>query len=116
MVKNYYLILSVTPQATPEEIKSAYRRRALELHPDVSSSGSDAFLELQQAYAVLSDPSRRAAYDAQAEQVRARVRERAPRERPTRVGRWPSGESFSAVESAGGFGDASLPRSFETFH
>ncbi len=69
MEKDYYLILRLTPEATADEIRSAYRRRALELHPDLSGFSSDPFLELQEAYAVLSDPCRRAAYDIRAEEI-----------------------------------------------
>jgi molecular chaperone DnaJ len=56
MKKDYYLILRLTPEATAEEIRSAYRRLAIELHPDLSGFGSDPFLELQEAYSVLIDP------------------------------------------------------------
>ena len=56
----------------PEEIRSAYRRLAIELHPDLSGFGSDQFLELQEAYSVLSDPMRRAVYDREAEEIPVR--------------------------------------------
>src|SRR5260370_29073131 len=69
MKKDYYLILRLTPEATAEEIRSAYRRLAIELHPDLSGFGSDQFLELQEAYSVLSDPMRRAVYDREAEEI-----------------------------------------------
>lgn len=65
MLKDYYLILGVSSTATLEEIKSAFRRRALELHPDRSGMESDPFLEIQEAYGVLSDPERRRRYDEQ---------------------------------------------------
>ena len=69
MKKDYYLILRLTPEAVAEEIRSAYRRLAIELHPDLSGIGSDQFLELQEAYSVLSDPKRRAVYDREAEEI-----------------------------------------------
>ncbi len=69
MKKDYYLILRLTPEATEREIRSAYRRLAIELHPDTSGFGSDPFLELQEAYSVLSDPVRRAVYDRQAGEI-----------------------------------------------
>src|ERR1700741_4906009 len=72
MKKDYYLILRLTPEATAEEIRSAYRRLAIELSPDLSGFGSDPFLELQEAYSVLSDPMRRAIYDREAEEFPAR--------------------------------------------
>jgi DnaJ-domain-containing protein 1 len=61
-----YGILGLTPRATANEIKSAYRRLARKYHPDVSAS-SDAntrFVQINRAYQVLSDPRRRAAYDS----------------------------------------------------
>jgi DnaJ-class molecular chaperone len=69
MKKDYYFILRVTPEATANEIRSAYRRLAIELHPDVSGFASDQFLELHEAYSVLSDPVQRAAYDRKAQEI-----------------------------------------------
>jgi curved DNA-binding protein len=63
--KDYYEILGVDRKATPEQIKKAYRKLARKFHPDVSSS-SDAeqrFKDVGEAYAVLKDPEKRAAYD-----------------------------------------------------
>lgn len=65
MLKDYYLILGVRANATLEEVKSAFRRRAMEVHPDHSGRGSGPFLEIQEAYDVLSDPERRRTYDRQ---------------------------------------------------
>jgi molecular chaperone DnaJ len=114
MKKDYYLVLHLTPEATTEEIRSAYRRRALELHPDQSGFGSDPFLELQEAYAVLSDPARRAHYDRKAETIP--VHHAYPsRDRTTRAGRGYSAEPLTAVQPASGFEDVALSRSFETF-
>lgn len=63
MARDYYVILGVAVDATPEQIKQAYRRKALELHPDHYGPDVEPFLEVQEAYAVLSDPRRRDAYD-----------------------------------------------------
>ena len=63
--KGYYAILEVSITATADEIKVAYRRRAMELHPD-RNNDKDATAQFQLlglAYAVLSDPAKRAAYD-----------------------------------------------------
>jgi DnaJ-class molecular chaperone len=62
-MKNYYLILEVSSDATQEEIRAAYRRLAKELHPDYYEGNNQPFLALQEAYAALSDPARRRTYD-----------------------------------------------------
>ncbi|MHB8765578.1 MAG: DnaJ domain-containing protein, partial [Deferrisomatales bacterium] len=67
MKKDYYQILGVDPGADADEVRRAYRRKALELHPDRnggSREAEEAFKELTEAYAVLGDASRRPAYDA----------------------------------------------------
>ena len=63
MSKNYYAILGVTPTATFEEIRSAYRQRAKRYHPDHFGRGSAPFLGIQEAYDVLGDPLNRSSYD-----------------------------------------------------
>ena len=63
--QDYYAILGVPRSATQDEIKRAYRKLARKHHPDVSKD-ADAearFKELGEAYAVLKDPEKRAAYD-----------------------------------------------------
>eukprot|EP00434_Breviolum_minutum_P038019 symbB.v1.2.033713.t4/scaffold4175.1/size43496/3 len=58
----FYDLLGVKPEASPEEIRRAYRRLALKLHPD-RGGDSRAFQELSNAYEVLSNSERRAVYD-----------------------------------------------------
>ena len=63
--KDYYEILGVTRGADAEEVKRAYRKLARKYHPDVSKekNAENKFKELQEAYEVLRDPDKRAAYD-----------------------------------------------------
>ena len=63
--KDYYDIMGVNRDATQDEIKRAYRRLARKYHPDVSeeSDTEEQFKEVGEAYEVLKDPEKRAAYD-----------------------------------------------------
>jgi curved DNA-binding protein len=63
--KDYYEILGVARGATQDEVKHAYRKLARKYHPDVSKDpdAEARFKELGEAYAVLKDPEKRAAYD-----------------------------------------------------
>jgi DnaJ domain len=59
-----YARLGVDPAASPEAISAAFRRKARILHPDVPGTGdTEAFIRVKQAYDVLNDAGRRAAYD-----------------------------------------------------
>ncbi|MCG3769877.1 MAG: Chaperone protein DnaJ 2 [Nitrosomonadaceae bacterium] len=66
-IKGYYTLLGVSPDAPSSTIKSAYRKRALELHPDKNPGKNTTapFQALQQAYDVLSDQKQREQYDAE---------------------------------------------------
>ena len=63
MAKNYYIILGVSPGASQNEIKRAYRDKVKNLHPDHYGGKREPFLDVQEAYAVLNDPARRKKYD-----------------------------------------------------
>jgi curved DNA-binding protein len=63
--KDYYEVLGVTRGAEADEVKRAYRKLARKYHPDVSKekNAENKFKEVQEAYEVLRDPEKRAAYD-----------------------------------------------------
>lgn len=62
-MQDYYALLGVSPSASEEEIKRAYRRIAVELHPDRNPSAEERFKAITAAYQVLSTPRTRRAYD-----------------------------------------------------
>jgi molecular chaperone DnaJ len=65
-MRDYYDVLGVTRTATADEIKKAYRKKAMEYHPDRNPGDAEAearFKEAAEAYEVLSSPDKRARYD-----------------------------------------------------
>lgn len=67
MPKDYYKILGVTKGATADAIKKAYRKLAMQYHPDRNQGkeewANEKFKEINEAYAVLGDPEKRKQYD-----------------------------------------------------
>ena len=63
--KNYYDILGVARNATEDDIKKAYKKHAIKLHPDKNRApqAADAFKKVSAAYACLTDATKRRIYD-----------------------------------------------------
>ena len=64
-MKDYYAILGIASDATSEAVRTAYRKKALQFHPDRNSApeATDRFRDIQEAYETLSDAGRRHVYD-----------------------------------------------------
>jgi len=90
--RDYYEVLGVAPDASDEEVRRAFRKRAMEYHPDRNKSedATDRFKEVTEAYQILSDPQRRAQYD---------------RFGHAGVGDGDPGRGFGAGDPSAGFGD-----------
>ena len=104
--KDYYNTLGVERDGSPEDIKRAYRRMARKYHPDVSTEpeAEERFKEVQEAYAVLKDPDKRAAYDRfganwKAGQEFGPPPEWKPGADPSRGGSWSAGGFSEFFES-----------------
>ncbi|HBU68890.1 MAG TPA: molecular chaperone DnaJ [Elusimicrobia bacterium] len=66
MKRDYYEILGISKNASPDEVKAAYRQLALKYHPDKNSGNKEAeekFKEINEAYEMIGDPTKRAQYD-----------------------------------------------------
>ncbi|MCL1838347.1 MAG: molecular chaperone DnaJ [Propionibacteriaceae bacterium] len=85
MATDYYKVLGVPRDASPEQIKKAYRKLAMQYHPDVAdeADSADKFKQIGEAYEVLQDPNKRDIYDR---------------------GGDPLGGGFSGMGGFGGFG------------
>ncbi len=103
--KDYYEILGVTRSAEADEVKRAYRKLARKFHPDVSKekNAEDRFKEVQEAYEVLRDPEKRAAYDQLGRDYRTGQQFRPPPDWSQRFGH--SGTGSQRFSDLNGFSD-----------
>jgi curved DNA-binding protein len=107
MFIDYYKILGVDKNATPKEIKIAYRKLARKLHPDLNPNDKDAkrkFQEINEANEVLSDPEKRKKYDQYGEDWKhaEEYKNAQQYQEQTSSSR---GQSYRTVQDAGEFSD-----------
>ena len=107
MAKSYFAILGISPKATADEIRSAYRRLAKEFHPDHYEGGNERFREIQEAYAVLGNRRRRRNYEQRIRKV--------PLKTPLRRTPYPEPEPLIPEEDPIDPGKISPVRSFHSF-
>jgi DnaJ domain len=92
---NYYSLLGLHPSATPIEIRRVYRNLSKEYHPDTTqlppAVAHIKFQELNQAYAILSNPTRRLLHDREIGYSRVRVMQAPP---PRVNGAWESKSAY----------------------
>jgi curved DNA-binding protein len=102
--KDYYEVLGVTRGAGADEVKRAYRKLARKYHPDVSKerNAESKFKDVQEAYEVLRDPDKRAAYDQLGRDYRPGQQFRPPPDWAQRFGHSGGSQRFSDLN---GFSD-----------
>jgi molecular chaperone DnaJ len=107
MAKSYFAILGISPDATVDEIRSAYRRLAKEFHPDHYEGGNETFMEIQEAYAVLGNIRKRHEYEQKLSKVSRRT--------PLRSATYREPEPLIPEESPIDLEEISPVRSFQSF-
>ena len=106
MAKSYFAILGISPNATVDEIRSAYRRLAKEFHPDHYAGGSARFQDIQEAYTVLGNRRRRREYEQSIRKV--------PIKTPLRPSSYPEPEPLIPEDRPVDLGEVSPVRSFQS--
>ncbi|MFP3980363.1 MAG: J domain-containing protein [Desulfobacterales bacterium] len=113
MARSYYAILGISPDASKQEVKDAYRQLAKQYHPDHEGGDSGRFRDIQEAYSVLADAGKRREYEQQRSQEARRVRVRVnpgrsaqaepliPEREPWHAGRRRHSRSFASGDRSG---------------
>ena len=107
MAKSYFAILGISPYASADDIRSAYRRLAKEFHPDHYDGGSHRFQEVQEAYSVLGNRQKRREYERSIRKTFPKT----PKRQTTR----PAPEPLIPNERSVDIGEISPVRSFQSF-
>ncbi len=107
MAKSYFAILGILPNATGDEIRSAYRRLAKEFHPDHYTGSIKRFRDIQEAYSVLGNQRRRREYEQRIRKVSIKT--------PLRPTTYPEPEPLIPEEGPVDIGEVSPVRSFQSF-
>jgi molecular chaperone DnaJ len=107
MAKSYFAILGISPNATADEIRSAYRRLVKEFHPDYYSGDSRRFRDIQEAYSVLANRRKRREYEQNIRKV--------PPKTHLRPTTYPEPEPLIPEEDPVDLGEVSPVRSFQSF-
>lgn len=107
MAKSYFAILGISPNASVDEIRSAFRRLAKEYHPDHYAGSSERFRDIQEAYAVLGNSRRRREYEQSIRKV--------PIKTSLRPSTYTGPEPLIPEKRPVDIGDISPVRSFQSF-
>ena len=107
MAKSYFAILGISPNATVDEVRSAYRRLVKEFHPDHYEGGSERFRDIQEAYSVLGNRRARREYERN-------IRKAAPQS-PMGTPTYPGPEPLIPEQRPVDLGEVSPVRSFQSF-
>ncbi|CCW60844.1 unnamed protein product [Phytomonas sp. EM1] len=111
---DHYSILGISRSANKDMIRQAYKVKALELHPDKNPDGEDIFKLVSNAYQILTDPSKRSAYDSELlrREYRSGMSTRPPFSKPSRS---PGAASSSSPHNAGSPRKPRFPTEEELF-
>lgn len=112
-LKDYYAILQVPHTASPAQIRRAYRRLARQHHPDLNPDAPEAVerqRDLNEAYAVLSNPARRAAYERERARAAASPASVRASPAPGAPSAWPTDRPPHLAADLGPLSVAARPR------